>query len=474
MDAAEGLPCGSVSGGIPGGNVAGVSDDAAGGGDGPSTSSKASHNPQATVPGGLNPLLGLSGASQLPQSLQTPQPFQPSQSLTALPASTLPSSVPAPVPAPVLAPVPRPSSRNCSPSPFLRGPVPQKGSGQDRFLQLLKGSDQSGLPDFTSIAVPTNLVHRPTEAQTYALATPADTTAKTTAAVKTERKGGSWFLPKPAIGNAHGQAGRPTAGGPPNGHIPLATQRLSTQCQLRHFNPKWFESQGPTGFLCSVQIMNKLINGGTVYPTAYEAKQAVAEKALVHVRQIPCDDPAEKAEKAAARLMSAGKTDRFSESNRLGRPQVKRESPAKANNGSSQSQYVNAALADANVAAHAWNAYSHAYPPAASHEQGTSLIDRITSAFGGAGPSPAVLADPLAAQAFLQGLAVGTSVRVASSVYEPYIESRSRPLPVVPGETYRPYEARERSPQPSISRNYRDRSPPRQRPTYEPNTRRSG
>ncbi|KAI0456255.1 hypothetical protein F5B21DRAFT_502450 [Xylaria acuta] len=457
MDAVEAVPGGSVS--------VGSAHAAGGGGNGPSSTSAPSYNPQATVSEGLNTV-----------TVTT-------QLLPTLPA--IPSSVPVVIP--------RPSARNHTSSSLLRGPIPQKGSGQDRFLQLLKGNDQSCLTAVAQsnpIAVPTGMIQRPMTAQrhppgvtqvnpplftlhatsTYpggretdrAVITPSDIKAKMSAPVKAELKECSLAAPKQAIGDAHGQSGRQTVGARANGqNHPVATARLSAQCQLRHFNPKWHESSGPNGFKCSVQLINKVIHGGHAYPNAQDAKQAVAEKALVYVSQLPCEDPAEK---VAARIRSAGKTDRFSECNRPGRSQVKREPIANAGNGSFHGQYANAAPADANAATYNWNAYNH--------EQ-RALLHRIQSVFGRAGPSPAVLSDPLAAQAFLQGLAVGTSVRVASSVYEPYLEPQGPPLPVISGEIYRPYEARERSPQPNFSRNYRDRSPLRQRTMYESKIRRS-
>ncbi|KAI8955623.1 hypothetical protein F4801DRAFT_273772 [Xylaria longipes] len=451
---------------VTGGSVSVGNAHAAGaGGDGTSSTSAPSYGPQATVSEASNTVTA------------TTQP------LPTLPVIT--SS------APVV--ISRPSARNHTSSSLLRGPIPQKGSGQDRFLQLLKGNDQSCLTAVAQsnpIAMPTGMIQRPMTAQRYSpgvnqinpplftlhatstypggqemgrtVMTPSETKAKMSAPVKAELKESSLATPKPTIGDTHGQSDRQTVGVWANGqNQPVATARLSAQCQLRHFNPKWHESSGPNGFKCSVQLINKVINGGRAYPTAYDAKQAVAEKALVYVSQLPCEDPAEK---VAARIRSAGKTDRFSECNRPGRSQVKREPIANAGNGSFHGQYANAAPADANAAAYNWNAYNH---------EERALLHRIQSVFGRAGPSPAVLSNPLAAQAFLQGLAVGTSVRVASSVYEPYLEPQGRPLPVISGEIYRPYEARERSPQPNFSRSYRDRSPLGQRTPYESNTRRS-
>lgn len=248
---------------------------------------------------------------------------------------------------------------------------------------------------------------------------------------------------------------RPRCGIQPS---PLATARLSAQCQLRHFNPKWKETSGPTGFRCSVELQNKVIHGDRPYPTAYDAKQAVAEKALVHVRRLPCEDPPEK---VAAKVRNSEQTDRFVQANRLGRAQVKREPSANAGYAGSHGQYTYITPAGATAGAYNWAAYNY--------DDHRALLHHIQSSFGGTGPSPAVLSDPVAAQAFLQGLALGTSIRAATSVYDPYPGQLRRPISAFTGGYSRPYEARERSPAPEIVRNYRDRSPRRR----EENSRRS-
>ncbi|RWA13922.1 hypothetical protein EKO27_g1193 [Xylaria grammica] len=394
-------------------------------------------------------------------------------SLPTLP--TIPSSV-------TLA-ILRPSTRNHIPSPLLRGPIPQKGSGQDRFRQILQQKDGARLTTADQnnlFAMSTSTTQRPTATQPYspnhtvvdpplftlrgttsacpsihemdrAIVRPSEVKPEMPPAVKAELKDSSLIQPMLTSGDIHGQSGRRSgnAGAVTQNH-PVATARLSAQCQLRHFNPKWHETSGPNGFKCSVQLINKVIHGDRTYPTAYDAKQAVAEKALAHVCRLPCQDPAPK---VAVKIRSGEQTDRFTDRNRLGRAQVKREPSANAGHAGFQGQYTYATPAGANATACNWNAYGYT--------EHRALLHHIQSLFGGTGPSPAVLSDPLAAQAFLQGLAVGTSVRAASSVYDPYLESQGRPLPTISGEIYRPYEARERSPAPNVSRNYRDRSSPR-------------
>lgn len=258
--------------------------------------------------------------------------------------------------------------------------------------------------------------------------------------------------------------GRDPLGRQTNPNHPVATARLSAQCQLRHFNPKWQETSGPEGFRCSVQLRDKVIYGDRAYLTPYDAKQAVAEKALGFVLRLPRHDSAEK---VAMAMKSTKQTDNSSDRSRTGRAQVKKEPIALAGQAGFRNQYAYAAPVAANVN-YNWSAYNSA-------EQ-TALLQGVQSIVGSVGPSPAVLSDPLAAQAFLQGLAVGASVRAASAARDPYFEPQSRPFPMTSGEMYRRYDARERTPPPTVSRqtrNYRDRSPPGQHTSHGPRTRRS-
>ncbi|KAJ8126366.1 hypothetical protein O1611_g7272 [Lasiodiplodia mahajangana] len=415
-----------------------------------------SDNPRATVPEGL------------------------SSATMALPLPTCPSP---PTPAPIV-PL-RSSARTHLASALLRGPVPIKGSGQDRFRQLLKKTEDSGSTSMVRnnpFAVSTSTVQRPLAAQPFSpgvttvgpspftlhatafthpdiremdrtVAAPSGAVAEMSSTVKTEIKDSSLTQPKAIIGEAHGQSHRqPVNAGGGTQHHPLATARLSAQCQLRRFNPKWHETSGQGGFKCSVQLINKIIHGEHAYPTPNEAKQAVAEKALVYVRHLPVEDPAEK---AAMKIASSGQTDRHCDRSRQGRAQVNREPTATGGHANFHGQHAYPTSAGANAPVYTWNAYNYT-------DQRT-FLHRVQSIFGAGGPSPAVLSDPLAAQAFLQGLALGTSARAVSSTYDPYLESQGRPLPTIPGEVCRRYNAREQSPRRNFSRSYRDRSPLRRR-----------
>ncbi|KAI0097887.1 hypothetical protein GGR51DRAFT_454001 [Nemania sp. FL0031] len=271
--------------------------------------------------------------------------------------------------------------------------------------------------------------------------------------VKMEIKDSSLTQPRPTNGEAFSQSHRQpvNVGGGAQNH-PVATARLSAQCQVRHFNPKWYETSGPEGFKCSVQLINKIIHGEHAYPTPSEAKQAVAEKALVYVHHLPCEDPAQK---AAEKIALSEHTDRHCDRNRQGRTQIKREPTATGGLTNFHRRHAYPPPAGPNTPVYAWNAYNY-------NDQG-AFLHRVQSIFGAGGPSPAVLSDPLAAQAFLQGLALGTSARAVGPTYDPHLEPQGRPLPPISGEVYRPYDAREQSPQRNFSRSYRDRSPLRRR-----------
>ncbi|KAI1361168.1 hypothetical protein F5Y08DRAFT_315455 [Xylaria arbuscula] len=409
----------------------------------------------------------------VPQTIQTAQPVFPSITPFTIPTSRPLNS----------------SNRNYNSSPLLRGPIPQKGSGQDRFRQqLLKENDYSpsaAADRSKSCIMPTytGTVQQLFESsQPYSLERPAVKhtlfSLNTTTPTCPSTQGTEPALVAPsAIKRGMSPEPKMTVKEPATTepkvkseddrsryvvqHSSLATARLSAQCQLRHFNPKWKETSGPTGFRCSVELQNKVIHGDRTYPTAYDAKQAVAEKALVHVRRLPCQDPPQK---VAAKLRNGEQTDRSVDANRLGRAQAKREPAGNASYAGSHGQYTYTMPVGAGAGAYSWPAYNY--------NDHRALLQQIQTLFGGTAPSPAVLSDPVAAQAFLQGLALGTSICAATSAYDPYRGPQVRPIPALSGEYNRPYEARERSPAPNTARTYRSRSP-RRRTSQDESSRRS-
>ncbi|KAI1181338.1 hypothetical protein F4777DRAFT_585232 [Nemania sp. FL0916] len=279
---------------------------------------------------------------------------------------------------------------------------------------------------------------------------PASTAAVSSLAVKAELNDSSPAQPKLPAGEIREQPTRQAEKvGNYTSNSPLATARLSRQCQLRGFNPKWYETAGPEGFKCSVQLIDKMIRGEHVYPTAYEAKQAVAEKALVHVHRLP---RANSTQNRTERMRTPEQTGRHTDRSRQRRTQIEREPTANAGQAGFHRPFTYTAPAGATVAAYNWDVLNPI--------QG-DLGRGIQSIFSGAGPSSPVLSDPLLAQAFLQGLTVGASVRAASSAYDPYLEPQGPDLPPVLNTTHRRYGIRDRSPTRDSSRHYRDRSSPR-------------
>jgi hypothetical protein len=234
---------------------------------------------------------------------------------------------------------------------------------------------------------------------------------------------------------------------------PLATARLSAECQLRHFNPKWHEISSAQGFKCDVQLVNKVIQGEGFHKSVNDAKQAVAKKALAFVRRLP-------REKAVCQLleeaMAPGQADRLNKVGHRGPAKIKGESPLPVSRPASafKEPYAYPVRTADNAA---YNENPHDYGNIQRNFMG-----RIQAVIGEARPSPAVLADPLAAQAFLQGLVLGTAVRPASPPYRTYAEPQSRRSAIRPDDRYSFYDARERSPV-SNARPRRERSPLRRR-----------
>ncbi|KAI2638580.1 hypothetical protein GGS21DRAFT_488672 [Xylaria nigripes] len=329
---------------------------------------------------------------------------------------------------------PRRSTKN-HPDPLSHGPIPKKGSGQDRFRQLLKENNKSRpIPTYersrstsmndrsrsTTRVVPTGANQQPVVFRSYTpdisttgppleyrTATPIRLgNQETDHAVPMRSNSRAQMSPaiKIELSDSVSNRARPTVRGAPSGNggdtsvssalqHPLATARLSAQCQMRRFNPQWHETSGRDGYKCSVRLINKVIDGDQAFASASEAKQAVAEKALSYVCRLPCDRPAMR---AGVGRRSSDQPDSRSVSRRSRRAHVHKESSANVGPTNIPSQYTYT-TAHANSVGYNWNADSQS-------EQ-MSFLRQIQSLLGGSRPSPAVLSDPYAAQAFLQGLA---------------------------------------------------------------------
>ncbi len=123
--------------------------------------------------------------------------------------------------------------------------------------------------------------------------------------------------PEPTGGMAQELAAVPNTGGP------SFTQRLSLECQLRRFNPKWDEQEiGPGVFKCEVFCKEIRITNGRTFSTKEGAKQAIARTAYRMVRTWPLAvGPYHSSRKPATDQVRAGKT---------AHPRQGREAPAAA------------------------------------------------------------------------------------------------------------------------------------------------
>lgn len=164
-----------------------------------------------------------------------------------------------------------------------------------------------------------------------------------------------------------------------SGYRTTWTAILSAECQKRRFNPQFHEWVAPDGdFRCSVSLDGFTLYGTRGYPTATEAKQALAESAIQHVRLKPVPDgPSNKAGERLGR-QAGERPGRLADAT----PQ-KRESPSLPE-------------------------------PRGLLEK--SLMTRIQNVFGHtAGPSDEIMKDPVASRAFLEGFALGCKVQGSQS-----------------------------------------------------------
>ncbi|KAI1809886.1 hypothetical protein GGS20DRAFT_244747 [Poronia punctata] len=351
----------------------------------------------------------------------------------------------------------------------LDGPIPEEGSGQDRFLQYLnearRKDSESSKPVAQRGAGPTS--PKPPLAMGRVFTAPV---SKQQDAIHTERAHREKAQPPQLLkkesvetlparpnnarkgnqGRRDHRGGRERTGLDDIRNHPLVTARLSGECQSRGFNPHFHEVSSPNGFTCDVDIAGKMIHGENVYSSAMEAKKAVAHKAISYVQRLPKRKTGHRSAEVAAAPAQPETAD-GGQQERPGKMQM--ESPFATTAPVAREAYGYPPLPATNMA-YNWGLGDH------SNGQG-DFFHRVQSAMGGSGPSPAVLTDPIAAQAFLQGLVVGTAVRSTSS---PYASYEPRPRRVAPaGDFYPPYDIRERSPT-RRSRQIRERSPPGRRP----------
>ncbi|KAI5922638.1 hypothetical protein F4810DRAFT_711232 [Camillea tinctor] len=407
------------------------------------------------------------------------------------------------------------------------GPSPQKGSGQDRFRQIIQASRDSALfrdkkdplptiaplkatyntslhysPEHSTVVTPPFTLHKATPGANLATIDKSDNKSQLPPAAQ----------PRPtttttntsAFGTAHvNRTGRGATTAPPStaranigsGWRTPPTTALSKECQKRSFNPSFTEHITENGeFKYSVDLNGIIMRSSRSFRTATQAKYDLAKQAVARVRKMPCLSPSTRAHEKA-RYAAAKSDDMRSRSERGPMPEPVRSTygPRAGPIGCPKSAGVITTTPSTPTLSHGQSyvgydpGFGRGYitDPAEYDYRSTSeygsgfgrreelkfLMDRIRSLFGRSdGPSVPVLNDPLASRAFLEGFALGG--RLHESAYYPpadYDHLQAPQAPKAPVEhcTYA-YHQRERSPAPCPNRAHRERSPMRHhRPPYE-------
>ncbi|KAI1761753.1 hypothetical protein GGR53DRAFT_533206 [Hypoxylon sp. FL1150] len=377
--------------------------------------------------------------------------------------------------------------------------IPEKGSGQDRFRQLLPSFNPWGVHRRSMMAqmIPSSAL---TPAAPVAPAAPTlpgfppehnapfPTYGMRMSVQPTGLFGGNVgkgvarFDPPrvkvPQIEVPQAEVPRVDA---PQFQRPTNSCKLSRECQKRSFNPTfhgWSTEDGK--FKCSVTVKDKVIYDSASYRSTVDAKEAIAKQALHVVRKMPLPHGANKSKaayeghqqlksgtvigssppkSAPKRRESALELGEIKQETRGGRhttPDTKSDlrhdggRPREDNSHRDRIQppssrylpdYYNGPSFNAQAVDH------YRTPP--RNEEYRILMNRVQSMFGNwDGPSQQVLNDPVACQAYLQGFAVGSRAekgRAAEKMTPSPLKFRSfHPLAPLPPLEFRPIQVRSR------------------------------
>ncbi|RYP03936.1 hypothetical protein DL764_004770 [Monosporascus ibericus] len=354
-------------------------------------------------------------------------------------------------------------------SRLSKGPSPEKGSGQDRFRQMMMNA-----PGFTSTsgplasyamapapahgrAPPTSMTHYSTGSSV-----PSRPVSTAVSTAYPHAPGLSRLLSMPTQVKTEGA--KPDGSGNGTGRVanagddwrpsaPSSTAILSTECQKRRFNPQFTEWVTRDGrYMCSVNLNGITLHDSRTFGTALEAKQSLAKRAVAEVKKFPCPDPAARAaEKAAKASAWEGSKNEVPQSGRYGgqvnsKPHDDRRSHFAIPQGTDPIR----------------NHYTT--DPYTRRSEASHLVSRIQALYEGSGigPSSFVLTDPLASRAFLEGFALGGRLHeTANRPCQPE-QIRPRSPQAAIDRLYARYQReRERSPKATIRRYLRERSPVR-------------
>ncbi|KAK8113555.1 hypothetical protein PG984_014081 [Apiospora sp. TS-2023a] len=326
-------------------------------------------------------------------------------------------------PVPPMTSLPPPPRGSCSQRALLNGPSPEKGSGQDRFRQMMSGQAVGKAFPTPPTSYPQLPGLTPQGTQLTSIAgyypTPMNATDGRAASVN------------PSFGKDPGTSRSDSM---PNGTSSNASNNkgafrttyssiLSSECQSRHFNPSFTEWEGSPGkFYAKVRIQDHTITDARAYRNTMEAKQALAKQAIDWIRaNLPKDGlPTRAAHEASAKQAQLNRQ----RADRVRSNEFYYDTSARGSHGNGLANGLAKGYGSGGG-----NGYSHyspskdrAVPPRQqqdaeavadrkkSDRQG--LLEQIRSLYGHArGPSDAVLADPAAARAFLEGFALGERLR---------------------------------------------------------------
>ncbi|KAH8195525.1 hypothetical protein TruAng_010310 [Truncatella angustata] len=290
---------------------------------------------------------------------------------------------------------------------------PQKGSGQDRFRQMLAGvSGYAENPATASLkSVPTNILHHQQgyfhaaavpiydplfpgfSPGMYSESSPVDhrvavgpitypATTAASAAANLPRPMSQVLMPLPNGAANHDKGGREWVhdrySGGKGARAPVHTAGtltqpwtsiLSSECQKRRFNPQFDEWINPDGtYQCTVDLNGRVLNDSRCWSSALDAKQALSRRAVDYIRKLPLPDGSYYKPEDKPKIRGTS----F-------RPKEK------------------------------------SYKPLSEEEDERRLLRRIQSLYGhSGGPSEGVMADPAASHAFLEGFALGCKLRETS------------------------------------------------------------
>ncbi|KAK7968029.1 uncharacterized protein PG986_002306 [Apiospora aurea] len=336
---------------------------------------------------------------------------------------------------------PPPISHSSSRRALRDGPSPQKGSGQDRFRQMITGQAVGkALP----LGPPTMYPQLPglnaqgAQVAAYypglSLVKAADTSR--TASVNPPR---AESMPAPHrnaagvnLGVNNGNSGTNGGGGDSRGIILKTTNSgrvvrhsdtatLSLECQARRFNPQ-FKEWGKDGmYYAKVKLLDHIIHDGRAHETTTEAKQAVAKQAIAWIRAHMPKDATQSHTAAAAAIVKQEQASRGQPSNGFyydtgaGNGNTNGNGTGTGNGGSGGG--FGASHYSPSSRGRSYRPAAEGRAAAADHKKGSGdehreLLERIRSLYGHArGPSEAVLGDPAAARGFLEGFALGDRLR---------------------------------------------------------------